>query len=324
MRPAWRLGVERRAGVNGRPAGRVWGECAIKNIFVRDSYLGAQMLILALLSLSLILVDHRTGHLDSVRRLMSSLLAPIQYSVNLPTNALGWVHDAFATRQALLDENKALRAKVMVLEGQVLTKAFLSAEVNRLRELLNASAILDESVLVAEIIGINPDPFVHEVIINKGTEAGAYVGQPVLDSKGLFGQITEANLYSSRVLMISDHSHAVPVQVNRNGVRAIAFGTGSMGELELLNVPETTDIKVGDLLVSSGLGGRFPAGYPVGQVAAIEQEPGQPFVRIRAVPQAELNRSRHVLLVFKREFEAGGSREAAAEPASRKALAPGA
>ena len=279
------------------------------------------MLIIALISVGVIVVDYHYGYLDPVRRTISSALTPVQRSVDVPHSIGNWLSDTFASRKALREENESLKARMIVLEAQVLKLASVTAEVNRLRELMNASALVDESVVVAEIIGINPDPFVHEVIINKGEDAGAYVGQPVLDSKGLVGQITEVSSYNSRVLMISDSSHAVPVQVNRNGVRAIAFGTGALGLLELVNVPETTDIEVGDLMVSSGLGGRFPVGYPVGRVISIDQEPGQPFVRVRVQPSAELNRSRHVLLVFKRqsrvESHAGEtSTPAAAAPAS--------
>ena len=260
------------------------------------------MLIIAVISLALIVVDYRLPYLDPVRRTLNTVMTPIQRSVDLPYAMAHWAGSAFATRQALREENEALKARVLILEAQTLKLASLSAEVSRLRDLLNASGVVDESVVVAEIIGVDPDPYVHEVVINKGDASGAFVGQPVLDSKGLVGQIIETSKYTSRVLMISDSSHAVPVQVNRNGVRAIAFGGGSLDLLELVDVSETTDIQVGDLLVSSGLGGRFPVGYPVGTVTSLTQEPGQPFVRVRVKPAAELNRSRHVLLVFKREL----------------------
>lgn len=259
------------------------------------------MLIVAVLSLSLLFVDYRFSYLDPVRSSLSNLMTPIYQIVDLPYVVTRWAGNTFVTHSTLREENEELRARMIVLEAQVQKMVALGAEVSRLRDLLNASAVVDESVVVSEIIGINPDPFVHEVIINKGSDAGAYVGQPVLGAQGLVGQVVDVSRFSSRVLLISDSSHAVPVQVNRNGMRAIAFGVGTHGELELVNVAETADIQVGDLLVSSGLGGRFPVGYPVGHVTSIEQEPGQPFLRIRVQPAAELDRIRHVLLVFKRE-----------------------
>ncbi len=275
------------------------------------------MLIIAVISLALIVVDYRLPYLDPVRRTLNTVITPIQRSVDLPYAVAHWASSAFASRQALREENEALRARVLILEAQTLKLASLSAEVSRLRDLLNASGVVDESVVVAEIIGVDPDPYVHEVIINKGTVSGAFVGQPVLDSKGLLGQVIDTSKYTSRVLMISDSSHAVPVQVNRNGIRAIAFGGGSLDLLELVDVSETTDIQVGDLLVSSGLGGRFPVGYPVGTVVSLSQEPGQPFVKVRVEPAAELNRSRHVLLVFKRELKPGTQSTSDQFPAAR-------
>jgi rod shape-determining protein MreC len=136
--------------------------------------------------------------------------------------------------------------------------------------------------------------------VNKGSKAGIYVGQPVIDANGLFGQVVEVGLYSCRVLLITDSTHALPVQVNRNGVRSVAEGIGLMHELELRHVAATTDIVEGDVLVSSGLGGRFPSGYPVATVTSVVHNPGQSFSTVKAMPLAQLNRSRHVLLVFKR------------------------
>ena len=280
------------------------------------------MLVIALLSLAMLLVDYRFSYLDPARRAISTLMTPIYHAVDVPYVVSRWAGNTFASHARLRDENETLRARMIVLEGQVQKMVALGAEVSRLRDLLNASAVVDESVVVSEIISVNPDPYVHEVIINKGYDAGTYVGQPVLGASGLVGQVVDVSRFSSRVLLISDSSHAVPVQVNRNGMRAIAFGVGTHGELELVNVAETADIEVGDLLVSSGLGGRFPVGYPVGTVTSLEQEPGQPFLRIRVQPAAELDRIRHVLLVFKREplpmssTEMGRGREESKQPSA--------
>jgi rod shape-determining protein MreC len=176
--------------------------------------------------------------------------------------------------------------------------AALTEQNVRLRELLNSSALVNEKVEVAELIGMDPNPFTHRIIINKGERDGVVLGQPVLDARGLMGQVVELMPYTSRVLLLTDTTHSIPVQVNRNGLRAIASGTGNPERLELRHVADTADIKEGDLLVSSGLGQRFPAGYPVATVKEVIHDSGQPFAIVRAVPTAALNRSRYLLLVF--------------------------
>jgi rod shape-determining protein MreC len=176
--------------------------------------------------------------------------------------------------------------------------AALTEQNVRLRELLNSSALVNEKVEVAELIGMDPNPFTHRIIINKGERDGVVLGQPVLDARGLMGQVVELMPYTSRVLLLTDTTHSIPVQVNRNGLRAIASGTGNPERLELRHVADTADIKEGDLLVSSGLGQRFPAGYPVATVKEVIHDSGQPFAIVRAVPTAAFNRSRYLLLVF--------------------------
>jgi rod shape-determining protein MreC len=146
----------------------------------------------------------------------------------------------------------------------------------------------------------------HQLVLDKGADASVYLGQPLIDARGLMGQVVEVSRFTSRVLLITDATHSVPVQVNRNGVRAIAEGTGSLDRLEIHHVAATTDIREGDLLVTSGLGQRFPIGYPVATVTGVERDPGQPFARIAARPTAALDRVRHVLLVFARK-DTGGS-----------------
>ncbi|MNH15206.1 Cell shape-determining protein MreC [compost metagenome] len=168
----------------------------------------------------------------------------------------------------------------------------------RLRELLNSSALVNEKVEVAELIGVDPNPFTHRILINKGERDGVVLGQPVLDARGLMGQVVELMPYTARVLLLTDTTHSIPVQVNRNGLRAIASGTGNPERLELRHVADTADIKEGDLLVSSGMGQRFPAGYPVATVNEVIHDSGQPFAIVRAIPTAALNRSRYMLLVF--------------------------
>ena len=153
---------------------------------------------------------------------------------------------------------------------------------------------------VAEVIGVDPEPFTHELIINKGRADGAFVGQALLDAYGVMGQIITVNRYTSRALLITDSRHATPVQVNRTGVRAIAAGNGIFDELELLHLPDTADIKKGDVLLTSALGERFPYGYPVAVVDSVRRDPGQPFAVVTALPTAQLTRSREVILILAR------------------------
>ena len=235
--------------------------------------------------------------MDAVRSLLSTAVAPIQIVVDVPSQLWRWANRMSTDYQQLHEENRELKAQALVYQRQLQKMAALSAENIRLRELLNGTEQLDEAVMVAEVIGIDPDPFTHELIINKGNREGVKVGQPLLDAKGIMGQVTTVNRYTSRVLLISDARHAIPVQVNRSGVRSIAVGRGSFDELELLHLPDTADVKEGDLLISSGLGGRFPFGYPVAVVKQVTHDPGQAFAIVTAQPSALLASSRQVMRV---------------------------
>jgi rod shape-determining protein MreC len=237
---------------------------------------------------------------------MAAVTLPFYWVADIPARVTNWGKENFVTRASLSEENQRLRAEALLLEGEVQQLAALRAENVRLRALLNSSALLQDDVLVAELIGVSPDPTRHIVVLNKGSADGVFVGQPLIDANGLMGQVVEASPNSARVLLITDTAHAIPVQVNRNGVRAIAEGVGRLDRLELRHVASTEDIAVGDLLVSSGLGGRFPVGYPVATVTEVIADPGQPFARITAEPRAALSRSRHVLLVFNRPADDEG------------------
>jgi len=250
------------------------------------------------LSMVMIFIDHRTEMLKPVRYSLSFLLSPIQYVSNMPTRLMAWSVGSVKSRNELESENLALANQVRLLQRRVQKLASTSAENRRLKELMNSSEIVDDRVIVAEIVGVDPDPYRHEIVINKGSKEGLYEGQAVLDADGLMGQIIEVGPMTSRALLISDSTHGLPVHANRNGVRAIAVGSGILDKLKLTHVPDTADLKVGDLLVSSGLGGRFPKGYPVGVVSKVTHDPGEPFATVEAHPTANLDRSRYVLLVF--------------------------
>lgn len=273
----------------------------MQSIFAEGPIYGYRLAVAAFLSILLMFADVRYQQVDYLRQGLAFVITPLHWVVSVPGELVDWGTDAFASHETLLSENESLRAQLLVLQRKTQQLAVLQAENQRLRELVNASERIPERVLAAQLIGLDPDPYTHQVIINKGLEDGVYLGQPLLDAKGLMGQIIQVDTYTSRALLVADSNHAVPVQVNRNGLRSIAVGNGSLTELQLIYVPDTADIQEGDLLVTSGLGGRFPEGYPVAVVSSIEHDPGEPFARITATPSAELNRSKNVLLVLREE-----------------------
>lgn len=256
-----------------------------------------RLLVLTVLSVALMVVDARFETLKPLRSQLGLVLTPVYWLTDLPMRAWEGMSEQVASRSELIAENQQLKTEALLLQRRLQKLATLTEQNVRLRELLNSTALVDDRVVIAELIGLDPSPFTQRVIIDKGSHDGVFVGQPVLDATGLMGQVVEVMPYASRVLLITDTVHSVPVQVNRNGLRAIASGSGS-DYLELRHVPETSDIKEGDLLVSSGLGQRFPAGYPVARVRSVVHDAGQAFLQVHALPTAMLNRSRHLLLVF--------------------------
>ena len=251
-----------------------------------------------LVILVLLIADLRYGGLATTRAVIDTAATPIYWLADLPARLADWGNNNAQSRSSLIEENERLRRENLVLQGRSQQMSSIQAENFRLKSLLNSSAIVRDDVLVAELIGVSPDPVRHQLILNKGASDGVYLGQPLIDAQGLMGQVVEVGEANARALLITDATHSIPVQVNRNGVRAIAEGTGSLGGLVIHHVSATTDIEVGDLLVSSGLGGRFPVGYPVAEVTLIERDPGQAFARVQASPMAAMDRSRHLLLVF--------------------------
>ncbi|PVY70747.1 rod shape-determining protein MreC [Tamilnaduibacter salinus] len=277
---------------------------AIKTIFAQGPWPGMRLMAVALLSLVLMVADARFQRVDDVRSVLGTMLSPIVWLGHLPEAVGEWSDNAFSSREELLAEIDSLRARLLVLERRSSKYATLAADNRALRHLESAASELDESVLVADVIGVTPDPFSHELIINKGARDNVGEGQAIIDADGLMGQVIEVNQLTSRVLLVSDSSHGVPVKVLRSGVRAVLLGTGRKDTLQLMHVPDTADIREGDLLVSSGLGGRFPRGYPVARVASIESRPGAAFSEIEAEPAAGLNTSDLVLVLFQNESPA--------------------
>lgn len=273
-------------------------EPAIKPLFAKGPSLGVRLLVLTVLSVVLMVVDARFDTLRPLRSQLGQVLTPLYWLAEQPLRLWAGVSQQFSSRDELIAENEKLKAEALLLQRRLQKLAALTEQNVRLRELLNSAALVDDRVLVGELIGVDPNPFTHRILIDKGEKDGVFLGQPVLDALGLMGQVVEVMPYTARVLLLTDSTHSIPVQVNRNGLRAIAAGTGNPELLELRHVADTADIKEGDLLVSSGLGQRFPAGYPVATVHEVINDPAQPFAVVRAVPTARLNRSRYLLLVF--------------------------
>ncbi|MFT7562141.1 MAG: rod shape-determining protein MreC [Flavobacteriales bacterium] len=252
-------------------------------------------------ALLIALVYAYTDWFDGMKSKVVDFAAPFYWVSDLPARTEEWAGDRVASRTRLSQDNSALRSENLILRQKMQQNAALAAENYRLRQLMNASETIEDKVLIAELIGVSPDPQIHKVVINRGKEHGVYEGQAVLDASGLMGQVVEVGQSNSFVLLITDSTHALPVQINRNGVRLVAEGIGDLYKLNIRHVANTIDIQVGDLLVSSGLGQRFPFGYPVAEVTEVSISQERAFARVSARPMAKLNRSRRVLLVFDRE-----------------------
>jgi rod shape-determining protein MreC len=267
-------------------------------VFGKTSSPIRKLLIVGLAAVSLMIVDSYTTWLSPLHKVADNVVRPLYWITNIPAGIQDWGKISVISRGVLEQDNLRMQQESLIHLGQLQRMSELAAENVRLRQLLNATELLMDSVLVTEVIGVSPNPQGHTVTIDRGRDDGVYVGQPLLDAEGLMGQITTVYSGHSIALLITDSTHALPVQVLRNGVRSIAEGVSDFNRMTLRFVSPTADIIEGDQLVSSGLGGLFPVGYPVGVVTSIKQKPGAIFVDIDVDPSAQLDRSRHLLLVF--------------------------
>lgn len=226
---------------------------------------------------------------------------PFYFFAELPGDLTESMQLFLTSNQKYLNESKNLKIENLALKAKLQRYQYIQTENSELRKLLGISTAFTEKMQVARLLNVDVNPFSHRILINRGIKQGVYQGQPVMDSLGVMGIVIEPFQESSQVLLITDVKHAVPVFNLRNGLRSIAKGTGQASSLQLLHVTDTQDFKVGDKLVTSGLGGQFPAGYPVGYIVSIKFEPGKPFGNIRVRPFAEVNASRQVLLIWPRE-----------------------
>lgn len=275
----------------------------MQTLFLRGPSATLRMIVLVILSIVLMTVDHRWKHLEAVRNTLSYLLYPVEYVVDLPIRLYYWTDDSLKSRQSLLAENRQLKDMQLQSRVQLQKLDILEKENERLRRLLSATPKTTEDHLIAEIIFVDVNPYRQFIVLNKGSNEGVYRGQPIIDAQGIMGQIVFVNALTSTAMLITDISHAIPVQVDRTGMRSIAFGTGQTDYLDLRHIPHNADIRIGDKLISSGLGKRFPRNYPVAVITHINRNAGETFVDVRAEPLALLDTSREILLVWTQDHE---------------------
>jgi len=273
-------------------------DIAIKLLFATGPSINTRLLVAVIASVALLSTDHQNPRLDDVRSALSFLTDPLKYLVGFPSVLLDQASDAVSSYSTLRAENEKLRDEQTINKTRLLKFDSLEKENIRLRALLENSFKLGEQVLIAELVSINMAPFEHIVVVNKGTRFGVYPQQPVLDANGVVGQVFRALPFTAEIMLITDPSHAIPVQVNRNGLLTIAVGSGKHNQLNLPYLPANADIKPGDLLITSGLGGTFPAGYPVAVVDEFDAAGSKSFVGITATPKALLDRNRELLIVW--------------------------
>ena len=273
-------------------------------LFLPGSSVTLRAILLLIASVGVMVADHRWQHLETMRGVLESyVIYPLRYTINLPVDLFRWADKGLSSHDYLLQENARLKEQQLRAQVSLQKLNVLERENDRLREMLGAQPKVGERMLVAELLVIDLDPNRQQVVINKGSDQGVYLGQPIIDAWGVMGQVVHVASGSATAMLISDPNHAIPAQINRNELRTTAFGLGYGGQLELRHMPHNADIELGDLLVTSGLGGRFPANYPVGRIVAIERPVGETFARVIVEPVAHLDRSREVLLVWHEEFE---------------------
>ncbi|WP_072166244.1 MULTISPECIES: rod shape-determining protein MreC [unclassified Erwinia] len=270
----------------------------MKPMFSRGPSLQLRLFLAVVVAIGVIVADSRMGAFTQIRTYMDTAVSPFYFLANGPRQILDNVSDTLASRQQIELENKALHRELILKNSELLMLGQFKQENARLRELLGSPLRQDEQKMVTQVISTGTDPYTDQVVIDKGSVNGVYEGQPVISDKGVVGQVVAVGKITSRVLLICDASHALPIQVLRNDIRVIAAGNGCTEDLQLEHLPGNTDIRVGDVLVTSGLGGRFPEGYPVGVVSSVKVDTQRAYTVIQARPTAGLQRLRYLLLLW--------------------------
>jgi rod shape-determining protein MreC len=287
----------------------------------RTSGLLLRTVLYCLLALGLIIFDKRYDHLGKIRRALSFVAYPVQLAVASPFEGWHWFRESVSTRDSLRADKARLEADLRVAQFRLQRYEALEAESQRLRALRENTAGVADRFIIGDIMDVDLDAFRERVLVDKGASQGVFVGQAVLDSGGVFGQVARIEQYTSEVILISDPAHAIPVQINRTGLRTVAVGTGDTSRLKLPYLPTSADVQVGDLLVTSGLGGGFPAGYPVGMVERVRRDPAQSLAEVDVRPAAALDRSRELMLVWLKPGPVPAAATAEAAPQATGAAA---
>jgi len=251
-----------------------------------------------LIAVVLMVMDHKYQRLEVLRNSVAVASEPLFMIAAVPANVFGWLNEQITSHQTLISTNRRLTAENSELQGRMLRFQALEEENSRLRTQLSASLSVGDRVTLAELVGVNLSPYKQEVIIGRGSTAGVYSGQAVINDKGVMGQVTRVTPFRSTVLLITDTLHSIPVRVLRTGLRTIALGTGRIDRLELPYLPDSANIRVGDMLVTSGLGGRFPPDYPVARITSIEKGKDMRASIVVATPLANLAQDHDVMLVW--------------------------
>lgn len=275
----------------------VRGDTLVGAKFSSQAALTARLMMYVLLAIVLMAMDHRGKYVPRLRAQADYLVEPIYHVVEWPVRALRGTWTFFQNSQALIRKNKDLSKQLLTQQSKLQRSAALEEENRRLRALLDGSSQLDIEFQFADLVDVDLDPFSHRVMIDRGRDRGVEVGQAVIDGAGIMGQVEEVNLHFSRVRLITDPNHALPVQISRTGLRTVAFGMGNTARLSLPSLPREADVREGDLLVTSGLGNRFPGGYPVAVIEEVDRSEGRMFAEAFARPLAALDRGREVLLL---------------------------
>jgi len=270
----------------------------MKPIFLRGPSFLLRLSIVIAFSVILFLADSQLNLFASSRIYLNSLVSPIQYIADAPQKLSRAISENLLTREALKDRNQELEKENLFLKADRLLLTQLENENKQLRELLNSQRNFSYKRMIAEVMSLRSDPFTHQLLINKGASDGVYIGQPVINEEGVVGQVSQVGSTTSRVLLIVDSSHGIPVRVQRNDIAAVVHGSGAWNKLNVPFVQSNADLKEGDLLVTSGLGGRFPAGYPVATVSHFNYQQGALYADVTATPVALLDRSRYLLLLW--------------------------
>lgn len=265
---------------------------------VRTVPLLFRLMLFSMLAVGIMVLDHQGQHLRKIRSALSIVTYPLIALAAVPARFGGWASEALTSEEEFRDRYKLLREEHQLLQARLQKYEALESENKRLRSLLGSATRVADRATVAELIEVSAEPSTRTIVIGKGSQDGVFLGQPVLDAYGVMGQVTEVSLHISRVTLITDPGHAIPVQVKRNGLLTILSGTGADDALEIPYLTASANIKTGDLLTTSGMGGRFPPRYPVARITMVVKNPNEDFLRITAEPIARLRHHKEVLLVW--------------------------